>query len=119
MGEGWLALAVVLDLWARAVVGGSMANHLRAARVPHALAMAICQRQPAAGLMMQTDRGSPYGADRERQLLTPHGVPPRMSRRGHGWANAEAASFFHTLTTALRYLEDLETHELAQTAVFD
>ena len=57
-GEGWLYLAVVLDLRSRAVVGWSMADHMRAELVNQALAMAICQRQPAAGLMMHTDRGS-------------------------------------------------------------
>ena len=62
-GEGWLYLAVVLDLCSRAVVGWSMANHMRADLVNQALAMALSQRQPAAGLLMHTDRGSQYGAD--------------------------------------------------------
>ena len=62
-GEGWLYLAVVLDLCSRAVVGWSMADHMRAELVIQALAMALCQRQPAAGLIMYTDRGSQYGAD--------------------------------------------------------
>jgi putative transposase len=61
-GEGWLYLAVVLDLCSRAVVGGSMADHMRAELVNQALSMALCQRQPAAGLLMHTDRGSQYGA---------------------------------------------------------
>jgi putative transposase len=62
-GEGWLDLAVVLDLGSRAVVGWSRADHMRAELVLQALAMALCQRQPAAGLLRHTDRGSPYGAD--------------------------------------------------------
>jgi putative transposase len=62
-GEGWLYLAVVLDLGSRAVVGWSMANHMRAELVNQALSMALYQRQPAAGLIMHTDRGSQYGAD--------------------------------------------------------
>ena len=96
-----------------------MANHLCAELVNHALEMAICQRQPAAGLIRHTDRGSQYGADRYRQLLTQHGVQPRMSRKGNGWDNAVAESFFHTLKTELIYREDFETHELAQTVVFE
>src|SRR5262249_4541884 len=56
--EGWLDLAVVLDLCSRAVVGGSMANHMRAELVNQALVMAICQRRPTAGLIRHTDRGS-------------------------------------------------------------
>src|SRR5262245_64031290 len=62
-GEGWLYLAVVLELCSRAVVGWSMADHMRAELVNQALAMAICQRQPAAGLIRHTDRGSQYGAE--------------------------------------------------------
>ena len=118
-GEGWLYLAVVRDLCSRAVVGWSMANHMRAELVNQALSMAICQRQPAAGLIMHTDRGSQYGADSYRQLLHQHGMQPSMSRKGNCWDNAVAESFFHTLKTELIYLEDFETHEHAQTAVFE
>jgi putative transposase len=118
-GEGWLYLAVVLDLCSRAVVGWSMANHMRAAWVNHALARAICQRQPAAGLLRQTDRGSQYGADSSRQCLAQHGMQPSMSRKGNWWENAVVESFFPTLKTALLSLEDYDTHEAAQTAVFE
>jgi transposase InsO family protein len=116
-GEGWLSLAVVLALYSRAVVGWAMANHRRAELVPHALAMAIGQRQPAVGLMMPTDRGSQYGAESYRQLLTQHGIRPRMSRKGNCWDNAVAESFFHTLKTERIYLEDYDTHAQTQTAV--
>jgi putative transposase len=118
-GEGWLSLAVVLDLCSRAVVGWSMANHRRAELVTQALSMAIGQRQPAAGFIMHTDRGSQYGAESYRQLLTQHGMQPSMSRKGNCWDNAVAESFFHTLKTALIYLEDFDTHEQAQTVVFE
>jgi transposase InsO family protein len=118
-GEGWLYLAVVLALGSRAVVGWSMANHRRAALVNQALLMALCQRPPAAGRIMQTDRGSQYGADSYRQLLTQHGLAPSRSRQGKCWANAVAESFLHTLKAALIYLEDFETHEQTQTAVFE
>jgi putative transposase len=118
-GEGWLYLAVVLDLCSRAVVGWSMANHMRAELVNQALSMALDQRQPAAGLIMHTDRGSQYGADSYRQLLTQHGIQPSMSRKGNCWDNAVAESFFHTFKTELIYLEAFETHEQTQTAVFE
>jgi transposase InsO family protein len=117
--EGWLYLAIVLDLCSRAVVGWSMANHLRVELVNQALSMALCQRQPAAGLIMHTDRGSQYGADRYRQLLARHGIQPSMSRQGNCWDNAVAESFFHTLKTELIYREDFDTHEQAQAAVFE
>jgi putative transposase len=118
-GEGWLSLAVVLDLCSRVVVGWSMADHMRAELVNQALAMAIWQRQPVAGLIMHTDRGSQYGADSYQQLLTQHGIQPSMRRKGNWWDNAVAESFFHTLKTALISLEDFDTHEQAQTAVFE
>jgi putative transposase len=118
-GEGWLYLAVVLDLCSRAVVGWSMANHMRAELVNQALSMALSQRRPAAGLIMHTDRGSQYGADSYRQLLSQHGIAPSMSRKGNCWDNAVAESFFHTLKTELIYVEDYDTHEQAQTAVFE
>ena len=118
-GEGWLYLAVVLDLCSRAVVGWSMANHMRAELVNQALSMALSQRQPAAGLIMHTDRGSQYGADSYRQLLRQHGIEPSMSRTGNCWDNAVAESFFHTLKTELIYMEEYDTHEAAQTAVFE
>jgi transposase InsO family protein len=118
-GAGWLSLAVVLDLCARAVVGWSMADHMRAALVNQALAMAIGQRQPAAGLILHTDRGSQYGADSSRQLLTQYGIEPSMSRTGNWWDKAVAESFFHTLKTALISLEDFKTHEQARTGVFE
>jgi putative transposase len=118
-GEGWLSLAIVLELCSRAVVGWSMADHMRAELVHQALAMALVQRQPAAGLIMHTDRGSQYGADSSQQLLTQHGIQPSLSRKGNCWDNAVAESFFHTLKTELISLEDFHTHEQAQMAVFE
>lgn len=118
-GEGWLYLAVVLDLCARAVVGWSMADHMRAEWVPQALSMAIGQRQPATGLLMHTDRGSQYGADSYRQILAQHGIQASMSRKGNCWDNAVAESFFHTRKTELIHLEDFDPHDPAQTAVFE
>ena len=116
---GWLYLAVVLDLCSRAVVGWSMADHMRAELVNQALLMAISQRKPAAGLLMHTDRGSQYGAESYRRLLTQHGMEASMSRKGNCWDNAVAESFLHTLKTELIYLEDFATHDHAQTAVFE
>ena len=118
-GAGWLYLAVVLALCSRAVVGWSMADHMRAALVQQALAMAIWQRQPAAGLLMHTDRSSQYGAESYRHLLTQRGMQPSMSRKGNGWDNAGAESFLHTLKTEMIFLEDFDTHEQAKPAVFE
>jgi transposase InsO family protein len=81
-GAGWVYLAVVLALGPRAVVGWSMADHMRTEWVNQALGMAIDQRRPAAGLSMHTDRGSQDGADSARQLLTQHAISPVCAVRG-------------------------------------
>jgi putative transposase len=117
-GAGWRYLAVGLALCARAVGRWALADHLRAALVNQALSMAIGQRQPAAGLLMPTDRGSQDGAERYQQLLTRHGSEPSMSRKGNCWDHAVAESFFHPLKTARLSLEDFDTREQAQTAGF-
>jgi len=109
-GEGWLYVAVGLDLCSRAVVGWPRANHLRAEVVKQALPLALGQRPPAAGLIRHPARGRQYGAASSRQLLTQHAIPPSMSRQGNGWANAVAASVFHPFKTALVYLEEFDTH---------
>jgi transposase InsO family protein len=118
-GAGWRERAVVLELCARAVVGWSMANPRRAALVPQALAMALSQRRPAAGLLRQTDRSRQSGADCDRQLLTPQGLQPRRSRQGTCGAHAVAESVFHTGKTALISREDFATHEQAHTGVLE
>jgi putative transposase len=112
-GDGWRYLAVVRALCSRAVVGGSMADHMRAEWGNQALWLALCQRQPAVGLIMPTDRGSQEGADSERQLRRQHGSAPSMSRTGTGWDNAVVECFFHPCKTALISLEDYDTHEAA------
>ena len=117
--EGWLYLAVVIDLFSRAVVGWSMSRWLKAELVTSALQMALDQRQPRPGLMMHTDRGSQYVADRYLQLLFHYGIIPSMSRKGNCWDNAVAESFFHTLKTECIYLERFETREQAQDVIFD
>src|SRR6185436_10663267 len=81
--------------------------------------MAMCQRRPAAGLLMHTDRGSQYGAESYRQLLTQHGMQPSMSRKGNCWDNAVAESFFHTLKTELIYHCRYKTREEASQSIFE
>lgn len=117
--EGWLYLAVVIDLFSRAVVGWSMSPWLKADLVTNALQMALDRRQPKPGLLMHTDRGSQDGADRYLRLMHRYGIEASMSRTGNCWDNAVAESFFHTLKTECIYLERFETREQAQTVIFD
>jgi transposase InsO family protein len=113
-GEGWLYLAVVIDLFSRAVVGWSMAEHMHAELVEQALSRAIERRRPPRGLIMHTDRGSQYGANSYLGILNAYDIRPSMSRRGNCWDNAVAESFFHSLKTELIHLQTFENREQAQ-----
>ena len=99
--EGWLYLAVVLDLFARRVVGWAMADHLRTELPLAALEMAMGRRLPPTGLVHHSDRGVQYASTDYRDVLAAHGVQVSMSRKGNCWDNAVAESFFATLKTEL------------------
>lgn len=97
--EGWLYLAVVLDLYSRRVVGWSMSNRLDRGLALGAFNMALLQRRPSAGLLYHSDRASQYACGEFRTLLRGSGVVCSMSRKGNCWDNAVAESFFATLKT--------------------
>jgi putative transposase len=95
--EGWLYVAVVLDLYSRKVVGWSMSSCMQAQLVCDALTMAVWQRHPKAGLIHHSDRGSQYASKAFRHLLKTHGFQGSMSRKGDGWDNSVVESFFDSL----------------------
>ena len=95
--EGWLYLAVVIDLFSRKVVGWSMSSRMKASLVCDALRMAIWLRRPQPGLIVHSDRGSQYASKAYRRLLKAHGFIGSMSRLGNCWDNAVAESFFGSL----------------------
>ncbi len=95
--EGWLYLAVVIDLNSRNVVGWSMGSRMKAQLVCDALTMAIWQRQPKAGLIVHSDQGVQYASHQYRKLLSSHGFTGSMSKKGCCWDNAVAESFFGSL----------------------
>jgi len=95
--EGWLYLAVVLDLYSRAVIGWAMGPRLTGELAERALTMALTHRNPPAGLLHHSDRGSQYAATSYQRLLGEHGITPSMSRTGNCWDNACVESFFGTL----------------------
>jgi putative transposase len=116
--QGWLYLAVVLDLASRRVVGWSMGESLERELVIGALQMAVARRRPAAGLMMHTDRGSQYASEENQELLSEHGIRCSMSRKGNCWDNAVVESFFGSLKTEL--IEGLfPSRAAARAAVFE
>lgn len=92
--QGWLYLAVVMDLCSRRIVGWCMDRTMTQALAMRALMMAINLRQPKAGLIHHSDRGSQYASEAYQALLTQHGIRPSMSRKGNCWDNAVMERFF-------------------------
>lgn len=95
-GEGWLCLAVVLDVFSRMVVGWAMAAIQDATLVINALNMAFVRRCPQAGLLLHSDRGSTYTSEEYLTLLRQNGIQIRMSRTAHCYDHAVTESFFHS-----------------------
>jgi putative transposase len=94
---GWLYLAVVMDLYSRKIIGWAMSSTMHTELVSRALLMAIGQRQPAAGLLLHSDRGSQYASHEYQRLLKQHGIICSMSRKGNCWDNAVMERFFLNL----------------------
>ena len=117
--EGWLYLAVVLDLYSRRVIAWGMGSRLTQELATAALTMAVEHRRPASGVLHHTDRGSQYAATLYRELLAGHGLTASMSRRGNCWDNAVVESFFHTLKTELVYHRRYITREEARQDIFE
>lgn len=117
--EGWLYLATVLDLYSRRIVGWAMSDRMKSQLVIDALAMAIEQRRPPAGLIHHSDRGSQYASGAFQALLKAHGMTCSMSRKGEVYDNAVMESFFGTLKTELVHAARYATREQARAAIFD
>ena len=117
-GEGWLYLAVVLDMFSRRVVGWAMRETMPQELTIAALQMAITQRRPGPGLVHHSDRGSQYAAHAYRRLLDKNGIRCSMSRKGNCWDNAPMESFFGTMKTELDDNIVFETRQQAKAAIF-
>jgi putative transposase len=116
--EGWLYLAAILDLFSRRVVAWATSATNDRALALDALELALRARQPAAGLLHHSDRGSPYASEDYRQALRQRGLAASMSRSGDCWDNAVAESFFATLKTELIRDIDFLTRDQARREVF-
>ena len=112
--QGWLYLAVVLDLATRKIVGWSMSKRMKAALVCDALTMAYQQRHPDAGLIMHTDRGSQYASKQYRRLLKAYVMIASMSRKANCWDNSVVESFFKTLKVERVYRQTYATRDHAR-----
>jgi putative transposase len=118
-GEGWLFVAVVLDLFSRRVVGWSMNSQMTAQLVMDALLMAIWRRGWPSELLHHSDQGSQYTAEEFQRLLAEHGIQCSMSRRGDCWDNAAMESFFSTLKIERVYRSRYRTRDEARADIFD
>ena len=118
-GEGWLYLAVVIDLFSRRVVGWSMKDTLDRSLVLNALEGALHQRSPGAGLICHSDRGSQYASGDYQTLLSQAGVLCSMSRKGNCYDNAPVESFFASLKKELVHRSSFATRGEARAAVFE
>jgi putative transposase len=117
--EGWLYLAVILDLFSRRVVGYAMSERIDRALVLEALRKALVQRPGTRDLIHHSDRGSQYASHDYRDALDQAGITCSMSRRGDCWDNAVAESFFGTLKMELLYELPLQTRSATHSAVAD
>jgi transposase InsO family protein len=117
--EGWLYLAIVLDLFSRMLVGWAMSARITGDLVIEALNRAILSRNPRAGLIAHSDKGSQYACYEYRELLNKHGFIQSMSGKGNCYDNAVAESFFHTLKTEWVFFERYQTRAQARTSIFD
>jgi transposase InsO family protein len=117
--EGWLYLAVVIDIFSRKVVGWSMSHSLHTSLVNDALLMAIQRRNPKKGLIYHTDRGSQYASYEHKNILEKYGIIQSMSKKGDCWDNAVAESFFHSLKTELVHHEKFLTRSQGNEKIFE
>jgi transposase InsO family protein len=117
--EGWLYLAAVEDLYSRRVVGWAMSERMTADLVIAALNMAIQARQPKAGLIHHSDRGSQYASHAFGRMLKAHGIVASMSRKADCYDNAVMESFFATLKKELISFADYATRDEARKAIFE
>lgn len=117
--EGFLYLAVILDLYSRRIIGWSMTSRNNAELVQEALTMAYRHRRKVNGVIVHSDQGSTYASNRYQETLRKKGLRCSMSRKGECLDNAVAESFFGTLKNELVYTEDYGTRTKAKQSIFE
>lgn len=116
--EGWLYLAVIIDLYSRRVIGWAVSNRMKKDLAIRALQMAINLRNPPPGCIHHTDRGSQYCAHAYQKILTQNGFEVSMSRKGNCWDNAVSETFFKTLKAELIWRQQWQTRRQVEAALF-
>ena len=116
--EGWLYLAVILDLHSRRVIGWAVSNRMKRDLAIRALKMAIALRSPPRGCVFHSDRGSQYCSHDYQKILREHGFKASMSGKGNCYDNAAIETFFKTIKAELIWRRSWETRRQAETAIF-
>ena len=117
--EGWLYLAVILDLWSRTVIAWSASESVDENLIINTLSKALRNRTTGEGLIFHSDRGSQYASLRVRHLLKENQITQSMSSKGNCYDNAPTESFFSTLKRELIYRESYKTREEAKRSIFE
>jgi len=117
--QGWLYLAVIMDVYSRKIVGWSLCSSLSAELVIKALMMAILHRNPGQGIIFHSDRGSQYTSSSVREMLKSYQMTQSMSSTGNCYDNAITESFFHTIKTELTFWNSYQTREEAKRSIFE
>ena len=116
--EGWLYLAVILDLHSRRVIGWAVSNRMKRDLAIRALKMAIALRSPLRGCIFHSDRGSQYCSHDYQKILREHGFKASMSGKGNCYDNAAVETFFKTIKAELIWRRSWETRRQAETVIF-
>lgn len=117
--EGWLYVAVIMDLFSRKIVGLAMSDRIDAELIKKAFAQAVCHRAPKPGLILHSDRGSQYTSHEYKLVTKAHGAELSMSAKGYCYDNAAMESFFHTLKTEHVYFCEYQTRREAAQSIFE
>ena len=117
--EGWLYLAVVIDLFSRSIIGWSMSKSLKKSLVCDSLTMALFRRKFPKMVIVHSDRGSQYCSKDYKKILQQNDLIGSMSRKGNCWDNAPSESFFHTLKVELIHGRSFETRAEAKQQIFN
>lgn len=118
-GEGWLYLAIVMDLGSRRILGWGMSESLESDVVTRALDMALIRARDSSVKLFHSDRGVQYASEAIRKKLDHYGIQMSMSRKGNCYDNACAESFFHTLKTEYIFHERFDSLEEAKAGIFE
>ncbi len=116
--EGWLYLAVIIDLYSRRVIGWAVSNRMKRDLAIRALDMAVALRQPPKGCIHHTDRGSQYCSNDYQKLLTKHGFEVSMSGKGNCYDNSMVETFFKSIKAELIWRNRWDTRRQAKGAIF-